>query len=695
MDLDELILGDEILLHGTVGEDWSAYFTAAMVIAALAQFPGDVTVRVNSGGGNPFEGAAIHAAIKAHPGKVTMRVEGIAASAASLLVMAGDVIEMAEGATMMIHDPASVTVGTADDHRASATTLDAMADNYAAVYAARSGKTPEQAREIMKTEIYYTAAQAVAEGFADKIAGEEKAAPQMFDYSVYADAPAALMALAKDYQAGAIVARASMNTGSQASGDQKPSGAGHETVAPAAAQTLEKVTMTDEEKKALKVQQAKEATMAADKVKSDAIASERTRAKDIREMAAPFMTAGTLSEADVQAQIDGGHTAEHAGKAFMATMAQNAPATSRATITRDETDTKTEGMINALMHAAAPGRFKLEGAGTEFRGLRLKSLAMTLAGTGRGYNDHDSVRAGLVSTSMMSGVHGVSDFGYITGEVMNRTLMAEYARRAATWRMISRQRSATDFRELHSVRFGGDFELKGLKENGEYQEANLADEAEGLVVKRFGRTLGISFEAVINDDLGAFERIPAEFARAAATLESKTIWGLIRANSALKSDDVALFHADHGNKATASAISVTSVGAARKAMWEQKPFGATDADDFIEVTPDLLFVPPALETKALQFTADIQSTKDSDNNPFKSTLTATTEPRLGASAGGSESAWYMFASEMPPCEHAYLDGYEAPTIVTNEGINPDKITMTARHIFGGAVTEFRGAFKNG
>jgi hypothetical protein len=346
-------------------------------------------------------------------------------------------------------------------------------------------------------------------------------------------------------------------------------------------------------------------------------------------------------------------------------------------------------MISALMR-------DFSGPGQQYRGMRLRGLAMHLAGQTRGFADVDAIRNGMRSTSMMGGAHGVSDFAYITTEVMNRTLMAEYDRRGANWSVVTgAPLQASDFRELHAVRFGGDFQLKGIKDNGEYENATLADEAEGLKVERRGRTIGITFEAVVNDDMGAFNRIPREFAIASRMMENSMVWEILRTNAVLKSDGKAIFHSDHKNLAGSGAvISVATVGAARKAMWEQTAFGSKDKDDFLQIVADQLIVPPALELDALQFTTGTTPAKDADANPYKSTLTPVTVPNLGAAAGGSDKAWYLVASDMPPISVAYLDGYEAPNVQTIEGMNPDKVTMNARHIFGAAASEYRGSYKN-
>jgi hypothetical protein len=425
---------------------------------------------------------------------------------------------------------------------------------------------------------------------------------------------------------------------------------------------------------------------------AEMMAADKPRRDAIRAAAAPFMA--HVGQAEVDRMIDAGMTVDEANRVIMQHAAAGQPRTTRVEVTRDEGETQIEGMIGALMHRADPSRHALEGAAMQFRGLRVKSLAMHLAGGSRGFNEVDTIRTGLRSTSIMSGAMGVSDFAYITTEVMGRTLRAAYERRLATWRRISRQRSASDFRELHSVMAGGDFELKATNANGEYLQSTVTDEAQGLKLAKYGRQINLTFEAIVNDDMGVFERLPGDFARAAATLESKIVWSAIRGNAKV-GDGKALFHNDHGNTDAAGNIDVANVGAGRKAMWEQRPAGSKDKDDFIAVSPDLLFVPPALETQALQFVAATVATKGADANPFAGTLTPVVEPGLGTAAGGSDANWYLFASDLPTMEHAYLDGYEAPTVVTKEGLNPDGVNMVARHIFAAVPVEFRGAYRRG
>lgn len=190
----------KLRLSGYVGDYYfEDGFTSADVVLALAQVEDDddLDVHINSGGGIASEGAAIHALLSARSGITNIVVEGIAASAASLIAMAGDTVTMSAGAVMMIHDPSGYTFGTSTDHSKTIEGLEALATAYARVYSQKSGKTAEECREIMKAERWFSPPEAVAEGFADdttETAGKPVAA---FDYRIFAHAPKNLVALAK------------------------------------------------------------------------------------------------------------------------------------------------------------------------------------------------------------------------------------------------------------------------------------------------------------------------------------------------------------------------------------------------------------------------------------------------------------------------------------------------------------------
>lgn len=138
-----------------------------------------IDLHINSGGGLVFDAVAIFSALKNHPAKVDVSVDGVAASAASFIAMAGDTIAIEKPAKMMIHDAGGLVLGNAADMREMADLLDDLSDTIAGIYADRAGGTVAKWREAMRAETWYGAAEAVKAGLADKVANDSKpAAPE-------------------------------------------------------------------------------------------------------------------------------------------------------------------------------------------------------------------------------------------------------------------------------------------------------------------------------------------------------------------------------------------------------------------------------------------------------------------------------------------------------------------------------------
>jgi ATP-dependent protease ClpP protease subunit len=134
----------------------------------------EVEVRLNSPGGDFFDGVAIANALAEHPARVTVHVDGLAASAASVIAMAGDEIVMHPGSRMMIHDALTLTVGNSGDHAQAAQLLDSVSADIAELYASRSGKlTAPEWRESMRAESWYGASEAVQAGLATSAVSRE------------------------------------------------------------------------------------------------------------------------------------------------------------------------------------------------------------------------------------------------------------------------------------------------------------------------------------------------------------------------------------------------------------------------------------------------------------------------------------------------------------------------------------------
>lgn len=185
-DEAELFLYDEIGGWGTLAEDF---------IAELKQVTAPkLRVRVSSPGGSVFEGISLANALRSHPADVTVQVDGIAASIASVIAMAGDRVVIQPQAMIMVHEAAGGCIGNAKDMQDMADLLSKISDNIAGAYAEKAGGDVAEWRQVMAKETWYTAEEAVEAGLADEMlparkqqAAPEGAEPEMrqFDLTAY------------------------------------------------------------------------------------------------------------------------------------------------------------------------------------------------------------------------------------------------------------------------------------------------------------------------------------------------------------------------------------------------------------------------------------------------------------------------------------------------------------------------------
>lgn len=166
----EIRIYDEIGFWGTDAKTFVSQLDEAAASAA------EVVVAINSPGGDVFDAFAIYNALRRYAGRVTARIDGVAASAASLVAMAGDRIVMPENAMLMIHNPWTVALGTASDLRATADSMDKARDGILAAYRNKSGKSDEELTAMLDAETWMTAAEAKEAGFADEIEAPVKLA---------------------------------------------------------------------------------------------------------------------------------------------------------------------------------------------------------------------------------------------------------------------------------------------------------------------------------------------------------------------------------------------------------------------------------------------------------------------------------------------------------------------------------------
>ena len=163
----------KILIYGGIGRysDVDPSAVIAQIDSAESDGEKTVDVHINSPGGSVFDGVAIYNALLQSPLRVRVVIDGLAASAASLIAMAGDDIEMAKNARLMIHRARAAVFGPASSMRKMATVLQGIDADLIGVYADRSGQDPDAVKKLVDAETWLTAAEAVKKGFADRVVG--------------------------------------------------------------------------------------------------------------------------------------------------------------------------------------------------------------------------------------------------------------------------------------------------------------------------------------------------------------------------------------------------------------------------------------------------------------------------------------------------------------------------------------------
>ncbi|HNW09992.1 MAG TPA: Clp protease ClpP [Candidatus Rifleibacterium sp.] len=192
--------GNELMLYGTIGSYYDE-LDGKKIVEQIKAMTGNITVRVNSPGGDVFDGIAIMNALKDHgkeKGSVTVIVEALAASIASVIAVgAADELIMQEGSYLMVHNPWTIAIGDAKEFEQVAGVLRQLSGTLASIYARKTGKDKDEMQALMDAETWIDSAKALELGFADKAEGEEPASVENFDLSMFDKVPEELRIAAK------------------------------------------------------------------------------------------------------------------------------------------------------------------------------------------------------------------------------------------------------------------------------------------------------------------------------------------------------------------------------------------------------------------------------------------------------------------------------------------------------------------
>lgn len=282
----------------------------------------------------------------------------------------------------------------------------------------------------------------------------------------------------------------------------------------------------------------------------------------------------------------------------------------------------------------------------------------------------------------------------VLGDAVTRRMLAEYniGSRYTVWRKLANiVGNVRDFRTQVRVRYGGYGDLPTVNEGDPFPAlASPPDEQASYAVSKRGGTETMTLEMVKNDDVGAIQSIPKRLAQAAQRTVARFVLDFLRSNAAIY-DGLSLFDVNHNNLGNAT-LSAVAVEAARDAMMKQTESGSGDR---LGLKPQCLWVPFDLEETGV----NIFRRGSNIDRTFVQDLKLEVIP-----------VWYwtdtndwclsVDPADAPTVEIAFLDGQEEPDLVLQDSptagamFSNDQLTYKIRHIYGGAVVEYRGIYKS-
>ena len=333
----------------------------------------------------------------------------------------------------------------------------------------------------------------------------------------------------------------------------------------------------------------------------------------------------------------------------------------------------------------------------EFRGYTLMELArksLEIQGISTAGMDKRAM-VGLAFTAVRAGMHTTSDFSNILVDTANKAALMGAEEAGETFQMWTRKGTLTDFRPAQRVDITSFGTLPEVPEGAEYTYGTIGDRGETIQLATYGKLINFSRQAVINDDLDMFSRVPRLMGRAAIRTVGNLVYSILTGNPTM-SDGVTLFHANHSNLLTAADITTTSVDAMAAAMAKQ-----TDASGnatALNIDLAYLIVPRALRGTALtvrdsQYEVTASNKNNTTPNSVRNTFDVIADPRLDAASAFN---WYGAANPnlVDTIEVSYLDGNDQPYLEQEQQFTVDGASYKVRIDAGVAALDFRGLAKN-
>ena len=456
------------------------------------------------------------------------------------------------------------------------------------------------------------------------------------------------------------------------------------------------------------------------KERQEGMKLEAERRDGIDDVFADFLTLDGAEEIRSDC-LTGGKTVEQARGELLRFLGSRSEPVSRpmsdsqrrhsATVVSDAADKWKDGITGALMvrYGIEQDAEKVDAirSGNEFMSYSLIEMARDyLRRVGedmRGMSPVQIAGKSLQRSGVIS--HSSSDFTDVLANVASKALTLGYTQAPETWRPFCRIGSLSDYKQAKRVSLTSFSDLDRIRENGEYPHGTTGDLAENIIMRKYGKLFSISREAILNDDADAFSRLPRMMGAAAARIPGDLVYTeILLGNPTLNQDSTALFAAGHSNLVAAGSGAAPSVATLNTAFAAMRTQTDPDANSTLNVQPQYLIVPAALEGTALTLTTSMYQdtapgvtsgvTISNGSNRFTN-LTVIVEPRIDAN---DAAKWFLAANPnsgvIDTIEVAFLNGQETPYMEQQDGFSQDGVTYKVRLEVTAAPIAYQGLYHN-
>jgi ATP-dependent protease ClpP protease subunit len=712
-------------INGVIGEDWwdptLSNTRKTVMEQAAAAVPGDtLEVHVNSGGGDFFEGLAIMNTlhqIAASGVTVETWVDGLAASAASLIMLAGSKRVVASTAMVMVHNVSMWAGGDALVMERAAAQLRQFNDLAAVAYAERTKETRDGALALMDAETWMDGAECLERGFATETttaANDDEAEdpartaaravilPQnLKNVPDWLRPAASARALTPQHCLGRAPRQHAVPPARNDQGQAKetkvmdpeenpaqPQGTAPAAPATAAAQAAAAAATKAERSRVAAINTLFDRVNANQHLSAESLAALRAECiGDAEDDAKPGLAVAAAQERILNAILEakGGDPA-------------NGSLGRPPQVTQDGTDKFIAGVTNAVLASTGMGQHDPR---NEFNGVGLRNIAaMCLERQGRNVA---RLTNSQLASQILNSMHTSSDFPLVLENIATKSVLKGYSELPEVYEKLSRKGTLNDYKEIALIGTAELPTLERVEEGGEYTEATFGERGARMKLAKYGRVVRITEEMIINDDTGAFSSVPRKMGQGARRTIGNLFWAIWTANPTFNGS--ALFSAGRKNLRTGAGSVLDDAGlTGATTLFETRVdadmAGGAQVDAVMNITPKYLVVPKALKHAALRMMKQeaVNGTGGvlgGTPNTHAGSLEVVHEARLDRAAGGT-TRWFLSADPdvFDTIGVSYLDGRDSPEVTRHEDWKRDSVAFKVKQVAAVAALDFAGMQRN-